>query len=75
MFVARLLAIILGGTIGAIAGTGAFAAYISLTHPNYQRDSGVPELLPGIIFGGPVGFVACSIVGALFLARTKRRIG
>ena len=72
---ARLLAIILGGALGAIAGTGVFATYISLAHPNYQRDSGVPELLPGIIFGGPVGFVAGIMVGALFLARTKRRIG
>jgi hypothetical protein len=69
--VVRILAIILGGAIGAIAGTGLIATYISLTYPNYQRDSGVPELIPGILFGGPVGFVAGIIVAAVFLARRK----
>ncbi|MBC8066373.1 MAG: hypothetical protein H7Y17_16195 [Chlorobia bacterium] len=67
----RLAMIVLGGILGGFLGVVAFTLYVSVTQPNYTRDAGSPPLLPGIILGGPAGFVIGLVIGAILPIRQK----
>ena len=61
----RIGAVFIGAAIGGAVGIGTVTYLISMSSPNYYRDSGSPPLLPGIFLGGPGGLLAGTIFGAL----------
>jgi hypothetical protein len=61
----RAIAVFLGAFLGAVLAVAVFTAYLSLSYPNNERDSGLPNVAVALILAAPVGLVLGGVIGAV----------
>jgi hypothetical protein len=69
----RMAAIVICGVLGTVLGALVTTLYIDFKNPDNYRDSGMPTLFIGTLFGGPPGLVLGVIVGAVWPLRNRSR--